>query len=1097
MDAIISTGKLSSTLLSGAFPFSSHHQEEEESFAWADDETLESLPSTTKTVDNIEIATEQTIQLLDMYVYRDPLADLRAFYRQEGISNIDYYLKEQSLAGLFRYSFECPLKGTFFHSSLPLLLFGNEAPLDDLLLQLSQKVLGSYEIFEDGVYFSSRKHAKRACVLAVLESLGVVGESTIGGVILYPSPREALRRLGQLSPTSVASPLKTTRSRIRYFPTWVHELCRVGVEAKDLSITYQQQYTTVPWNEQPTLLSCIISIKALVELTAVGWPCETKRAALDSAVSLLVEELERQVPDLPEAESPSTEELKNILDCDPKNAVYVYPLPHWATTPMPLARELCRKKEKRHLYLSELELKSSQGHALFGVVFPCDPEMDALAFETEFSISGSNQQDVVSANLQRCTTLDLDDLTPFEIESRMLFMKYFNQMATQKTKTVDIENPPSDSLIMLERSYFIVPMTRTGFGSARSSEVDWKMLEHLWQQRKNHEEKPSASTHWTEWFLFVVGLSCIAAPFISKEVKQQSGLALLLFLLTLMAYILLVHLPSKGGELSPFHQQMMHYTTVIMPLLEREMEVARFSKQLCCMTTEIRAEKSAGAKDAYECSQTLRAAMKEATTLVPRVTYHRLEILGDSVLGFFLSMNLMGMNCSLEWDSDELARILSASANYRALCDAGLSSGVSRLVFERQLLGCPSDRHCGVVDSLLSIDRIPKAVIEDHVLSDVVASLLGAAYLDGSDSSRGSRMVIALLEHYSLPLPGHNSKSKIPFFQAAGPCIKSGYPFNQDKPWRRQLVQIGTTLYCEHDVINRLEKGCLKLVDQIFSQSAVGKQHMEKQTAKILLLCSLFNDNLSGLLQEESFRHMDSSFASGSISSPTRESDQSSNIDSAFTPESGLLRIALLRDTLFMVGHSGLHLAITNELLRMYPASDDADLSLIRSCATSDDTMAYIMVKNGFQQSLYHHNTRAEKRFVSEIGASEDMGRKVWNRRFGWILKGGKHEYARRCASLSFPMPHGLPRYCGLAGGRLYGHKTKLPVSLTEDLVFSIKSIAGALVLSIGLKGMWQSLGPVFGELLLLGADELRVEYHKTSSIVSRSIKTDDSANND
>ena len=48
----------------------------------------------------------------------------------------------------------------------------------------------------------------------------------------------------------------------------------------------------------------------------------------------------------------------------------------------------------------------------------------------------------------------------------------------------------------------------------------------------------------------------------------------------------------------------------------------------------------------------------------------------------------MGMNCSLEWDSDELARILSASANNRALCDAGLRSGVSRLVFgERQALG--------------------------------------------------------------------------------------------------------------------------------------------------------------------------------------------------------------------------------------------------------------------------------------------------------------------------------------------------------------------------------------------------------------------------
>lgn len=459
----------------------------------------------------------------------------------------------------------------------------------------------------------------------------------------------------------------------------------------------------------------------------------------------------------------------------------------------------------------------------------------------------------------------------------------------------------------------------------------------------------------------------------------------------------------------------------------------------------------------------------------------------------------MGMNCSLEWDSDELARMLSASANNRALCDAGLRSGVSHLVFgERQLLGFPSTRNSGVVDSLLSIDRIPKALVEDHVLSDVVASLLGAAYLDGSDSSRditGGRMVIALLEQYSLPLPGHNSKSGLPFFQAGGPCIKSGYPFNQDKAWRRQLVQIGTTLYCEHEVINRLETGWVKLVDEIFSKSACAKQRpsMEKQTAKILLLCSLFNDNLSGLSQDESFRCMDSSITSGSIS--TLESDLSSNVESTVSPESGLLRIALLRDTLFMVGHSGLHLAITNELLRMYPVSDEADLSLIRSCATSDDTMAYIMVKNGFQQSLYHHNTRSEKRFISEIGAAEDLGRKVWNRRFGWILKGGKHEYARRCAFLSFPMPHGLPRYCGLAGGRLYGHKMKLPVSLTEDLVFSIKSIAGSLVLSLGVEGMWQSLGPVFGELLLLTADELREEYRKTSSVVSRFVKTDDSPN--
>lgn len=274
----------------------------------------------------------------------------------------------------------------------------------------------------------------------------------------------------------------------------------------------------------------------------------------------------------------------------------------------------------------------------------------------------------------------------------------------------------------------------------------------------------------------------------------------------------------------------------------------------------------------------------------------------------------------------------------------------------------------------------------------------------------------------------------------------------------------------------------------IFSRSSFDRHRllMEKQKAKILLLCSLFNDSLSNLSEEGSFRRMDSSFTTSSVS--TLGSDLSSNPDSTVTPEGGLIRIALLRETLFMIGHSGLHLAITHELFRMYPDASEVDLSLQRACSTSDDAMAYIMVKNGFQQSLYHHATRSEKRFISEVGAAEDLGRKVWNRRFGWILKGGKHEYARRCASLSFPMPQGLPRYCGLAGGRFYGHnKSKLPDSLTEDFVFSFKAIAGALVLSLGLEGMWQSLGPLFGELLLLSADELRNEYRKNSSIVSRS----------
>jgi hypothetical protein len=69
----------------------------------------------------------------------------------------------------------------------------------------------------------------------------------------------------------------------------------------------------------------------------------------------------------------------------------------------------------------------------------------------------------------------------------------------------------------------------------------------------------------------------------------------------------------------------------------------------------------------------------------------------------------------------------------------------------------------------------------------------------------------------------------------------------------------------------------------------------------------------------------------------------------------------------------------------------------------------------------------------------------------------------------------------------LYSHpKGKLPESITGDLVFSFKSIIGALVLSIGVDGMWQCIGPIFEELLLLSFDEVNREY-SFSSIIKKS----------
>lgn len=69
--------------------------------------------------------------------------------------------------------------------------------------------------------------------------------------------------------------------------------------------------------------------------------------------------------------------------------------------------------------------------------------------------------------------------------------------------------------------------------------------------------------------------------------------------------------------------------------------------------------------------------LDEALTVA---TYQRLEFLGDTVLGFFLAVNLMSRNSSLTWDNDDLAEILQGAGNNKTLCDAALHIGAGRLL---------------------------------------------------------------------------------------------------------------------------------------------------------------------------------------------------------------------------------------------------------------------------------------------------------------------------------------------------------------------------------------------------------------------------------
>ena len=102
------------------------------------------------------------------------------------------------------------------------------------------------------------------------------------------------------------------------------------------------------------------------------------------------------------------------------------------------------------------------------------------------------------------------------------------------------------------------------------------------------------------------------------------------------------------------------------------------------------------------------------------------------------------------------------------------------------------------------------------------------------------------------------------------------------------------------------------------------------------------------------------------------------------------------------------------------------------------------------------------------------QGRAEWLKRDGWILPGGVAEYVLRCRKSQGSPNSLMPHYYGLCGGRLVGRKQKLPESITFDLMFLMKAIVGALVLSIGMDRMWTSIGPLFDEVMLIHVDELR-----------------------
>jgi dsRNA-specific ribonuclease len=210
------------------------------------------------------------------------------------------------------------------------------------------------------------------------------------------------------------------------------------------------------------------------------------------------------------------------------------------------------------------------------------------------------------------------------------------------------------------------------------------------------------------------------------------------------------------------------------------------------------------------------------------------------------------------------------------------------------------------------------------------------------------------------------------------------------------------------------------------------------------------------------------------------------NGDNEYTSErnadNGMRNLVSFCEMLHLVGAYSLQLCITTELYKRYPKATEGDMHIMRACAINDDVVVYIMMKAGIQGTVYRMDPKTINRFQLKMMVADCNGSEVWKARGGWVLNGGVEEYARRrCCGPS------VPQYVGLAGGRLHGSKAKLPLDDTKELMFTMKAIIGALVLATGMDSMWQRIGPLFEELLLLSADELTREYGNHSTIFGKS----------
>jgi len=432
----------------------------------------------------------------------------------------------------------------------------------------------------------------------------------------------------------------------------------------------------------------------------------------------------------------------------------------------------------------------------------------------------------------------------------------------------------------------------------------------------------------------------------------------------------------------------------------------------------------------------------------PKREHERLESLGDAVLLFFIVVNILAKNapnipdCGLE----KFEFVVAMQGKNKVLLRAAKSLGLYRLV-QHSSSPCWKSAYDENVESGTDYTLD----ISEKRMSDIFESFLGAAYLIDPT------IPIGLLNEVGSCFPEFDEGSTH-WFMARGSMKYDGFPFIEHPDWDREMKRLHQILHSAQHIFPSFEKnasGFCQHLDTLTNLPNIIDGLQSDSYSTILLKCALF----------------DYSFADDEYESTCEDL--------------WLERLAIMREKIFHVGNASLQLKVVEALYHRYLGTTSGDIHLQKICVLSMDSLAYVFVKNGFHKFLFDRNANEILSFQTIMEEADELGSEEWERRGGWILPGGIEEFQKRIEGTHIV----LPRYPGLAAGRIFGRKKKLNESITNDLQFSMKCIFGALVLSLGLEKAWTLFLPVFLELLVLSPEELRKCYAGISPMVSHYSK--------